>query len=73
MHTHRVHPTGSTLPAWDKDGHDVTTMRYQLGRWVLAAHEMTVMHAHGHQNSNEARAIRGRLVVSTESSQGVGA
>ena len=67
VYTHRMHPTGSTLPTWDKNGHDVSKMRYQLGRWVLAAHEMTVMHARGHQNSNEVHAswmYRFRVVVS---------
>ena len=36
-HTHRLDiymQPGSTLPSWDKDGHDVSLMRYQLGRWL---------------------------------------
>ena len=34
---------------------DVLKSRQQLGRWVLAAHEMTVMTARGHGDSDEAR------------------
>jgi len=46
----------STLPAWDKKGDGaIAAARFQLGRWVLAAHEMTVMIARGHANSAQAK------------------